>query len=92
MEIERILAPVLARLSDVGVKLFGSRARGDARRVSDIDIALTSSHATPATEMASLREALEESCVPFRIDLVDYAVAPRELQVAIDREGIPWHV
>ncbi len=89
--IERILAPWLAS-EDAGLKLFGSRARGDARRVSDIDLALIASQPIALDDMAALREALEESPVPFRIDLVDYASAPAHLRAAIDREGIPWPV
>jgi len=77
---------------DIGLKLFGSRARGDARRASDIDLALVGKQPIAAADMAALREALEESPVPFRIDLVDYASAPAYLRAAIDREGIPWPV
>ncbi len=89
--IERIVAPWLARES-AGLKLFGSRARGDARRASDIDLALVAGQPVAAADMAALREALEESQVPFRIDLIDYASAPAHLRAAIDREGIPWPV
>lgn len=89
--IERIIAPWLAR-QDARLKLFGSRARGDARRVSDIDLALVSGQPIAVADMAALREALEESLIPFRIDLVDYASAPTHLRAAIDREGIPWPV
>lgn len=89
--IERIVAPWLAR-EGAGLKLFGSRARSDARRASDIDLALVARHPIAAADMAALREALEESQVPFRIDLIDYASAPAHLRAAIDREGIPWPV
>ena len=89
--IERIVAPWLAREGAI-LKLFGSRARSDARRVSDIDLALVAKQPIAAADMAALREALEESQVPFRIDLVDYASAPTRLRAAIDREGIPWPV
>lgn len=70
--------------------LFGSRARGDARRTSDIDLALRASQAIPAHWLAEAREAIDESRVPFRVDLIDYATAPPALKNAIDIEGIPW--
>lgn len=89
--IERIVAPWLAR-QDAKLKLFGSRARGDARRASDIDLALIARQPIAAADLAALREALEESRVPFHVDLVDYASAPTHLRAAIDREGIPWPV
>jgi uncharacterized protein len=89
--IERILLPLLVR-QHAQLKLFGSRARGDARRVSDIDLALVAGQPIAADEMAVVREALEESGIPFRIDLIDYASAPAPLRAAIDREGIAWPV
>lgn len=89
-ELERVFAPIRASRAGVEFKLFGSRARGDARRTSDIDIALYSPSAIPTADMAALREALEESRVPFRVDLVDYAKADSELRAAIDSESIPW--
>lgn len=89
--IERILSSVLSR-GRFQLKLFGSRARGDARRTSDIDLALVGEQPVAVADMAALREALEESGVPFRVDLVDYASAPIQLRAAIDREGIAWPV
>jgi predicted nucleotidyltransferase len=88
-EIERILAPLLARWQ-AALRLFGSRARGDARRTSDIDLACSSERPISPAELSVAREALEESRIPFRIDLVDYCSAQPQLREAIDREGIVW--
>jgi len=85
------MSPLLAR-EGARLVLFGSRARGDARLNSDIDLALVPQRPISATEMAELREALEESQVPFHVDLVDYASAPSHLRAAIDQEGIAWPV
>lgn len=87
--IERIVTHVLGE-GRASLKLFGSRARGDARRTSDIDVALLADRAVSAAELAAMREALEESIVPVRVDLVDYARAPSQLRAAIDSEGIVW--
>jgi hypothetical protein len=88
-EVRRI---VLAGLRDLGVRvfLFGSRARGDARATSDIDVALLSARPIPRGTLAAIREALEESRVPFRVDLVDLAAAGAELREHALREGIEW--
>lgn len=87
--IERILATV--RHEQRGrVVLFGSRARNDARRSSDIDLAIDALQPLPPHELAQLREAFEESRIPFRVDLVDYASAHPQLRAAIDAEGIVW--
>lgn len=89
--IEQIVAPLLARW-DARLKLFGARARGDARPASDIDLALVAKQPIAATDMAELCEALDESQIPFRVDLVDYASAPSHLRAAVDRDGIPWPI
>ena len=88
-EIQRLLKPFLQRFQ-ARLILFGSRARGDARNVSDIDLAIRAEQPIPAWVMARMRECLEESKLPFRVDLVDYARAPEDLKRAIDEEGIPW--
>ncbi|TSE28210.1 Nucleotidyltransferase domain protein [Tepidimonas thermarum] len=87
--IGRILAPVVRRYG-ADVWLFGSRARGDARRASDIDVALRAPTPVPPDVLAGVREALEESHIPFRVDLVDYRSAAEGLQRAIDAEGVAW--
>ncbi|MFN3610998.1 nucleotidyltransferase family protein [Tepidimonas sp.] len=84
-----LLKPVACR-HGAQLRLFGSRARGDARPQSDIDVALCSGSPLPLDELAALREALEESSIPFRVDLVDLARAAPALRQAIEREGVAW--
>ena len=78
-ETERYLAEVkavvLGQLKgwDVSVYLFGSRASGDSRHTSDIDLAIEARDALPPIVLAALRERLEESTVPYRVDIVDLA-------------------
>lgn len=86
----REIAPILAALLRARRCAAQTLRIAGARRASDIDLALTVGVAVPAAEMAALRETLEESRISFRIDLVDYATASRELRAAIDREGIEW--
>jgi len=88
-EIRRALGPYLDRFG-VRLILFGSRARGDCRPTSDIDLALRADKPIPAWALAEMRERLEESHLPLRVDLVDYARAPEDLKHAIEEEGIPW--
>ena len=77
---------------DVRVRLFGSRARGDSRTWSDIDVAVQASPALPAGVLSSLREALEKSSCLLNVDVVDWNDADAALRESITREGIEWSV
>lgn len=70
--------------------LFGSVARGDARPSSDIDIAIEAREPMPEALLATLRERLEDSNIPYTVDIVDLARANPDMQRRIRREGIPW--
>lgn len=50
------------------VWIFGSRARGDYRQFSDLDV-LIGGPITPSL-ISSIGEQLEESTLPIRVDLV----------------------
>ncbi|RMD67248.1 nucleotidyltransferase domain-containing protein [Candidatus Parcubacteria bacterium] len=73
------------------VWLFGSRARGDAAPVSDIALALLSeANDLSVVWLAGLRELLEESHIPWHVDVADLRKADMELKHAVMREGILW--
>lgn len=71
--------------------LFGSRARGDAHRWSDIDVGVRPRRPLPAGLLAETRSALEESSLLLNVDLVDLEDAGPVLRAAIEREGVPWN-
>lgn len=79
-------------LSGTGAKaiLFGSRARGDARQWSDIDLAIDSENDLPPEILSALREAFEESNILLNVDVVDLRDASTDVRAAVLREGVPW--
>lgn len=89
--IRGILEEVL-KGSPVRVWLFGSRARGDARPLSDWDLFLQMPEggAVPPDLLARLAEALEASVVPCFVDLVDGARASEGLREKVRKEGVLW--
>ena len=87
--IVRRLMPLLSG-HNASLRLFGSRARGDAGSRSDIDLVTVSAKPLSADLLARIREALEDAPIPFRADVVDYRSVAPELRQAIDREGIAW--
>ena len=68
--IDLLKAIVIKPLLPTSTKLwvFGSRARGDYQKFSDLDL-LVSGHVSPQL-ISSIREALEESSLPIKVDLV----------------------
>lgn len=62
----------LAPLRKNGFRLyvFGSRARGDFQPFSDIDILIETPTNATVPSLALIREALEESDLPIKVDLV----------------------
>ncbi len=72
------------------VYLFGSWATGRRRRGSDIDIAVDAPAPLPPGVMARLREALEESTVPYRVDVVELVETSADFRERVRREGIAW--
>ena len=52
--------------------LFGSRAAGNAKPLSNIDIGILGTEPLPMIVKAHLEADLEESIVPFKIDLIDF--------------------
>ena len=76
--------------SGAGVWLFGSCARGDAGHLSDIDVAVESATPLPLGLLAELREALEESTIPYRVEIVDLRDAGPDYRQSVIAEGIRW--
>jgi len=90
--LDRVRQIVLAEIGDSEAKvyLFGSWARGEERRSSDIDVALRWPVGESPDIWVRLREVLEECDVPYRIEVVNMAEADGKLIDKICQEGVLW--
>jgi hypothetical protein len=71
------------------VRLFGSRATGNARRASDIDLAISAPEATPR-EWFDLTGAIEELPIVYDLDVVRMeTLQNQQLMEKIAREALP---
>lgn len=69
--------------------LFGSRAKGNYKSNSDIDLCIFAKNINPKTITKLNRILNEESSIPFFIDIVHYeSLQNKELKNHIDRIGI----
>lgn len=89
--VRRALIDILSASPHVErVVLFGSRARGDYRPGSDIDIAV-SGGALTLSELLRLKEQIDETTIPQFVDLVWLeGVDDRRLRRNIEAEGVEW--
>jgi len=70
------------------VYLFGSRARGDHTEFSDIDLGFLSEEDI-SEELCLLREIIEESWLPYKVDIVDLSKDKSLLEIVL-KEGKRW--
>lgn len=89
-EARRIILEVLGPYP-AEVYLFGSRAWGGARRRSDIDIGILGKGPLPITLWSRLQESLEESTIPYPMDLVDLATVESAFREKVRQKGIRWN-
>jgi uncharacterized protein len=67
---------------DCEVRVFGSRIHHNAKHYSDLDLALVGSRKRTLDEMGRLREAFENSDLPYRVDVLDWhAISPEFRQI-----------
>lgn len=72
-------------LPGVGVWAFGSRVKGNARLTSDLDLVI---YAAPSqrSQVFALQEALEESNLPFKVDLLIWDEIPDNFKTHIQNQ------
>jgi uncharacterized protein len=90
--IEELRRIVLAALGDhnAAVWLFGSCARGEPCQHSDIDVAILPRDELPNGFLGMLAADIEESTIPYDVDLVDLRHADSALVEEVRREGVKW--
>ncbi|MBI5448402.1 MAG: nucleotidyltransferase domain-containing protein [Gammaproteobacteria bacterium] len=55
---------------DVAVWVFGSRAKGLAKKFSDLDLMLEPKHKIDRAILSDIKEDFEYSVLPYRVDVV----------------------
>ncbi|MBU0996249.1 MAG: restriction endonuclease subunit S [Proteobacteria bacterium] len=90
---EKQLAEIIARISDCPeieeAVLFGSRAMGNYKEASDVDIAIKGETVTAALAGKLKSDIEEDTYLPFFFDFVAYAtIANEDLKEHIDTKGV----
>ncbi|WP_265304312.1 restriction endonuclease subunit S [Verminephrobacter eiseniae] len=83
--VQRILQQ---HVPDAEVWAFGSRAKWLARDSSDLDLCIRAAAALSFEQMGLLREAFEESNLPYKVDVVDWTMASAAFREIIERDRV----
>jgi len=85
-----LLEIIEKHIPNCSVILFGSRAKKTHAPHSDIDIALDTNTIIDSTLLGTIKDEIEESTVPFFVDVVDIHNISKELKEQIEKHGIIW--
>ena len=89
---QKIINLIVALYPKIKIYLFGSQATGTQIHGSDIDIALDAGAPMKRSVVGEIREILNATDIPYKIDVVDFHLVPEKMQQMILKEGILWHI
>lgn len=87
-EVLEILRRCLPQNVRIGV--FGSRAGGDPKPWSDLDLVVEGEAPLALSVIAELNEAFAESALPWKVDIVDRKAVSPAFGAIIDREQMAF--
>ncbi|MDO4224225.1 MAG: nucleotidyltransferase domain-containing protein [Acinetobacter sp.] len=70
-------------LADYDVWAFGSRTKAQHKPYSDLDLVIKSDVVTPLKLQTQLTDAFEQSDLPWRVDILDWASVSEHFQQII---------
>ncbi|NLB88303.1 MAG: nucleotidyltransferase domain-containing protein [Syntrophomonadaceae bacterium] len=90
--LEEVKKIVTRHLRDTNAKvyLFGSWARGEETHSSDIDIGVWYEGTLPPGTLSLLRETLENSTIPYSVDLVDLTQTNSSFRESALKGAVLW--
>ncbi len=90
LELIRSLVLRALERESVDVALFGSMARGDARRGSDVDVAVIPRAQWNRTALIHLRTDIEDLKVPWKVEIVDFSEVSETFSAEALSSAIWW--
>lgn len=88
--IKKVFEDVFGSESDVKVYLFGSRATGTQKKNSDIDLAFKSKAKDLDQKISVVKEKLEESNLPYIVDLLNWDKILKEYFPSVNKNKVPF--
>ena len=88
-DLATVLEILREHVPDREVLAFGSRVSGTAKKFSDLDLAIVGDDPVPSRALAALNEAFDESELPFKVDVVEWASTSASFRAVIRRTAVP---
>lgn len=83
----KIIAQILTPYKEYAFHAFGSRSRGDQKRFSDLD--LCTLNPIPRMVIGDIKEAFENSNLPYKVDIIDWNRCSEEFRNLIKKDLVP---
>lgn len=87
-QMEYLINAIERYVPDVTVWAFGSRIKGSSRPTSDLDLAFLCDKKTAKKGLPRLSEALRESDLPFKVQILDYNRLPENMKENIRQQYV----
>ena len=87
--LDAVLRTLASHVPNREVRVMGSRASGRAKRFSDLDIVIMGDDLLDLQTLGLLREAFDESSLPFAVDIIEWASASAAFRRVIAQEARP---
>ena len=90
--LERLKEKVLGIMKEEKVRIFvfGSRARGDQHKTSDVDIGFLPQGKWNRKKFTLLKEEIENLNIPYEVDLVDFSETSERFKKEALKDVIQW--
>ena len=83
-----VLSLLRQHIPNCEVRAYGSRVRWTARQYSDLDLAVVGGDTLGPLTLMQLRDALEDSQIPFSVDVLEWESLPDSFQREIERNYV----
>src|SRR6266700_136913 len=87
-QLATVNAILLAEVPNYEIWAFGSRAKWTAKDSSDLDLAIVSERPLSPTLISHLRQAFDQSYLPFKVDVVDLSKVSPEFRRVIEEQRV----
>ncbi|MBI3752876.1 MAG: nucleotidyltransferase domain-containing protein [Deltaproteobacteria bacterium] len=74
----------------VTILVFGSRARKENLPFSDVDIGIMPHNGFSDIKLALLREKIEDSSIPYKVDIVNLAEVSQGFRKEVLKDAVIW--